>query len=49
MPFEELHVPPGDTSSVETVLKPGELITAFAVPAPSAPLALSESARSPIL
>ena len=31
--FEELHRPPGDTPHIETVLEPGELITAFVVPA----------------
>lgn len=33
IPFANLHVPPGDTPHVETTLKPGELITAFNVPA----------------
>jgi xanthine dehydrogenase YagS FAD-binding subunit len=33
MPFADLHVEPGDDPSVETVLRPGELITAFTVPA----------------
>jgi xanthine dehydrogenase YagS FAD-binding subunit len=32
MPFANLHVAPGDDPSVETVLRPGELITAFTVP-----------------
>jgi xanthine dehydrogenase YagS FAD-binding subunit len=31
--FADLHVAPGDDPSVETSLKPGELITAFAIPA----------------
>ena len=31
--FTDLHVTPGDDPSVETVLRPGELITAFTVPA----------------
>jgi xanthine dehydrogenase YagS FAD-binding subunit len=31
--FGELHVAPGDDPSIETTLKPGELITAFAIPA----------------
>lgn len=33
IPFDELHRLPGDTPHVETTLKPGELITGFAVPA----------------
>ncbi|MCR0983596.1 FAD binding domain-containing protein [Roseomonas populi] len=33
IPFEELHRLPGDTPHIETVLQPGELITAFHVPA----------------
>ncbi len=33
LPLEELHRLPGDTPHVETVLRPGELITAFHVPA----------------
>lgn len=33
IPFAELHRLPGDTPEVETVLRPDELITAFAVPA----------------
>ncbi len=35
LPLEELHRLPGDTPHVETVLRPGELITAFHVPAAS--------------
>jgi xanthine dehydrogenase YagS FAD-binding subunit len=31
--FEDLHRPPGDTPEIETNLRPGELITGFAVPA----------------
>src|SRR5665213_4294434 len=31
--FEDLRRPPGDTPHIETVLEPGELITAFVVPA----------------
>jgi xanthine dehydrogenase YagS FAD-binding subunit len=31
--FADLHVAPGDDPSVETVLRPGELITGFIVPA----------------
>jgi xanthine dehydrogenase YagS FAD-binding subunit len=31
--FANLHVAPGDDPSIETVLRPGELITAFTVPA----------------
>jgi xanthine dehydrogenase YagS FAD-binding subunit len=31
--FADLHVTPGDDPSVETVLRPGELITAFTIPA----------------
>jgi xanthine dehydrogenase YagS FAD-binding subunit len=30
--FEDLHVPPDAHPHVETILKPGELITGFAVP-----------------
>jgi xanthine dehydrogenase YagS FAD-binding subunit len=33
MPFADLHMAPGDHPSVETVLQPGELITAFTIPA----------------
>lgn len=33
MPFAELHRAPGDTPQIETTLAPGELITAFEVPA----------------
>lgn len=33
IPFANLHVPPADTPQIETSLKPGELITAFNVPA----------------
>jgi xanthine dehydrogenase YagS FAD-binding subunit len=33
IPFAELHVPPGDTPQIETTLEPGELITAFSIPA----------------
>jgi xanthine dehydrogenase YagS FAD-binding subunit len=33
IPFEELHRLPGDTPHIETVLAPGDLITAFIVPA----------------
>jgi xanthine dehydrogenase YagS FAD-binding subunit len=33
IPFEELHRLPGDTPHIETNLRPGELITAFHVPA----------------
>ncbi len=33
LPLEELHRLPGDTPHVETTLRPGELITAFHVPA----------------
>jgi xanthine dehydrogenase YagS FAD-binding subunit len=32
LPFADLHRQPGDTPHVETVLKPGELITAFHLP-----------------
>ncbi|MGQ4274500.1 FAD binding domain-containing protein [Terrihabitans sp. B22-R8] len=32
IPFAELHREPGDTPHIETVLKPGELITGFMVP-----------------
>lgn len=33
IPFADLHKPLGDTPQIETTLKPGELITAFLVPA----------------
>jgi xanthine dehydrogenase YagS FAD-binding subunit len=33
LPVETLHRPPGDTPHVETVLEPGDLITAIAIPA----------------
>ncbi|MDZ4791512.1 MAG: xanthine dehydrogenase family protein subunit M [Hyphomicrobiales bacterium] len=33
IPFAELHREPGTTPHIETVLRPGELITAFTVPA----------------
>jgi xanthine dehydrogenase YagS FAD-binding subunit len=33
IPFEEFHLPPGDTPERETVLEPGELITAVDLPA----------------
>jgi xanthine dehydrogenase YagS FAD-binding subunit len=33
IPFASLHRPPGETPQVETTLVPGELITAFRVPA----------------
>jgi xanthine dehydrogenase YagS FAD-binding subunit len=33
IPFEEFHLTPGDTPQRETVLKPGELITAVDIPA----------------
>lgn len=33
MPFAQLHRPPGDTPHIETSLAPGELITAFMIPA----------------
>src|SRR5690348_11653362 len=32
MPFEQLHLLPGDTPHIETVLAPGELITGFRLP-----------------
>ncbi len=32
IPFADLHVPPGDTPEVETVLKPGEIVTEISVP-----------------
>lgn len=35
MAFANLHVTPGDNPSIETTLGPGELITAFTVPATS--------------
>jgi xanthine dehydrogenase YagS FAD-binding subunit len=31
MPFAQLHKPPGGTPQIETVLQPGELISAFAI------------------
>ncbi|WP_340119902.1 xanthine dehydrogenase family protein subunit M [Pelagibius sp. 7325] len=31
--FEDLHVPPGETPHIETVLQPGELITSFSIEA----------------
>ncbi len=31
--FADLHRPPGSTPQIETVLKPGDLITAFVIPA----------------
>jgi xanthine dehydrogenase YagS FAD-binding subunit len=31
--FADLHVAPGDDPAIETTLRPGELITAFTVPA----------------
>jgi xanthine dehydrogenase YagS FAD-binding subunit len=34
--FEKLHLPPGDSPHVETVLEPGDLITAFLFPATAA-------------
>src|SRR6185503_9548679 len=33
MPFAELHQPPAKTPHIETALAPGELITAFSIPA----------------
>ena len=33
IPFAELHRQPGDTPDIETSLQPGELITAFTMPA----------------
>jgi xanthine dehydrogenase YagS FAD-binding subunit len=33
IPFAKLHRPPGDTPQIETTLMPGDLITAFVVPA----------------
>jgi xanthine dehydrogenase YagS FAD-binding subunit len=33
LPFADLHIAPGNDPSIETVLRPGELITAFTVPA----------------
>jgi xanthine dehydrogenase YagS FAD-binding subunit len=33
MPFAALHRPPGDTPHIETTLAPGEMITAFVIPA----------------
>ena len=35
VPFGEFHLLPGDTPDVETVLRPGELITAIELPAPA--------------
>jgi xanthine dehydrogenase YagS FAD-binding subunit len=32
MPFAQLHKAPGNTPEIETVLQPGELISAFVVP-----------------
>ena len=32
IPFAELHLPPGDSPEVETVLKPGEIVTEITVP-----------------
>jgi xanthine dehydrogenase YagS FAD-binding subunit len=32
IPFEQLHVPPGETPHVETVLEPGEIVTAIELP-----------------
>lgn len=32
IPIGELHVPPGDTPWIETVLRPGEIVTAIEVP-----------------
>jgi xanthine dehydrogenase YagS FAD-binding subunit len=32
-PFANLHRPPGETPQIETTLAPGELITAFQIPA----------------
>src|SRR3954468_11394367 len=34
--FEKLHRPPGDSPDIETVLEPGDLITAFLIPATAA-------------
>lgn len=31
--FEDLHIPPGETPHIETVLQPGELITSFSIEA----------------
>lgn len=36
VPMEEFHLLPGDTPQVETVLRPGELITAIRIPARAA-------------
>lgn len=36
IPFAQLHKPPADTPHIETTLAPGELITAFTVPASAA-------------
>jgi xanthine dehydrogenase YagS FAD-binding subunit len=33
LPFAQLHRPPGDAPQLETVLAPGEMITAFVIPA----------------
>ncbi len=33
IPFSELHRPPGNTPHIETILRPGELITSFVIPA----------------
>jgi xanthine dehydrogenase YagS FAD-binding subunit len=33
LPFARLHRPPGDTPQIETVLKPGDIVTAIHVPA----------------
>jgi xanthine dehydrogenase YagS FAD-binding subunit len=33
LPFEDLHVLPGGTPQIETVLKPGDLIVGFSIPA----------------
>jgi len=34
VPFAEFHLLPGDTPHIETVLKPGDIITAVTLPAP---------------
>ena len=49
--FEELHRVPGDTPHIETTLQPGELITAFVVPAGALDpaLALPEDPRPAVL
>jgi xanthine dehydrogenase YagS FAD-binding subunit len=31
MPFAQLHKPPGNTPQLETILRPGELISAFTI------------------